>query len=179
MTRITIRTRGIPQAISKLEDIVKRVQEPKNGLVRATNRVAAEWGKNFDAEGQQVGGWPELAEMTQNIREYQGFNADHPILIRYGALRAVAIEFFEQARREGQTSKGDNYSDEVVKGTLSIARNTASLKVGDSWKVANQWGFRTATGSTTPARPFWYVDRRAIAAAREGVKEWLEDDVLR
>jgi hypothetical protein len=178
--RVTVQVRGLREVEKKLDDIFDRLQNPGDGLVRATNKVAEVWGKNFDEEGRAVGGWPELAEMTQSIRESQGFPPEHPILIRYGSLRAVAIEFFEEARREGKTSKGDNYSDETVRGSLDIDRNTATLTVGDSWKVANQWGHPNQRGQRpTPARPFWFVDRHSIAAAKEGVMDWIEDEVLR
>lgn len=178
--RVQIRVTGLRGVERKLDQIFDRLKEPKEGLIRATNRVAKEWGDNFDSEGGRVGGWPELAEMTRDIREYQGFPPDRPIMLRYGALRAIAVEYFENAKREGRAAKGDNYSDETVKGSLEITRGTATLRVGDSWKVANQWGFtNSATGQQVPARPFWFVDRRAVAAAKEGVMDWLEDEVLR
>lgn len=176
-TQVTIRVRNRKEAEQRVNDIISKLRSPKGGLERATENVAKEWAKNFDEEGSRVGGWADLAEMTQNMREYQGFAPAHPILIRYGALRAVAVDFFERGR-EGQRSEGDNYSDEVVKGRLSINRNTAELEIGGSYKVANQYGFLTKTGQFVPARPFWFVDRGVSAAARTGIRDWIVYEVL-
>lgn len=182
MARITVRVRGRREAERYINRVIGELQEPKGGLVKATNKVAEVFAKNYDSEGSMVGGWPDLAEMTQDIREEQGFPASHPILIRYGSLRAVAVDFFENTRREGKTSKGDNYSDETVTGSLNIRRNVATMQVGGSYKVRNQTGHPGggwAPGGDVPPRPFWFVDRHTVAAARDGLKDWIEDEVLK
>lgn len=180
MTRIVIRVKGEEQAMKRLADIEARLRNPKGGLIRATNKVAEKFGENFDGEGSLVGGWPDLAEQTRNIREWQGFPAEHPILFRYGALRAIAVEFFEEAKRGGSRSKGDNYSNEVVTGRLDINGNVAQMWVGGSYKVMNHYGHpNVAPEGDNPPRPFWFVNRYSVAAAREGVKDWIEDEVLK
>lgn len=178
-TRITIRVRGEAQAQARLNEIVNRLKKPEGGLIKATNKVAEVFAENYDREGSMVGGWPQLAEKTQNLREYYGYPREHPILIRYGALRAVAVEFFEEAKKPGRTSKNDDYSNQTTTGTLSISGDRAELQVS-GWKVSNQYGFSHPNNPTdTPARPFWFIDRNSVAAAREGVKEWIEDEVLK
>lgn len=180
MSRFTIVVKNDKAAAARIDEIARRLKQPKNGLIRATNKVAQKFGENFDSEGGLVGGWPDLAEQTQGMREWQGFSPDHPILIRYGALRAVAVEFFQNAKGSGSVSKGDSYSDEVVKGSLSLRGQTARLYIGGSYKVMNQFGYPDTNGSgVNPPRPFWFVNKHSIAAARDGVKEWIEDEVLK
>lgn len=177
---INIQVTGITEAAQALQQIADRLQNAENGLLRATNNVADVWRKNFDSEGSMVsGGWPELADATQEIRANEGFSPDHPILFRYGALRGVAVEFFQKASHGGSTSQSDNYSQQVTTGSLSITDKVATLEA-HGWKVANQWGHPgNGRYGPVPARPFWFVDKSTIAAAREGIRDWILDEVVK
>ena len=171
---------GVPEAMQKLTEVQGKLQNDREtAVLQATNEVAGVWRQNFDREGGMVGGWAELAEKTQNLREYYGYSASHPILFRYGALRGVAVDFFQQARGSGSVSKSDSYSAQDTRGTLELSNGLAKLSA-QGWKVANQYGFTGGRGeSPTPPRPFWFVDNNVIAAAGKGVEYWLLHDVLR
>lgn len=169
---------GLAVAQKRINQIINRLGQPRRGLELATNQVAGVFQDNYDSEGSHVGGWPQLAELTNAMRAYQGYDEEHPILIRYGALRAVAVEFFKDAKAGEAISHGDDYSDNVVSGSLRISGNTATLHMGGSYKVLNQTGHSNARTGPNPARPFWFIDRAAVAAAGAGVKSWIEDEVL-
>lgn len=162
----------------RLSKIAKSLAQPRTGLEKATNKVAGVFEDNYDSEGGHVpGGWPELSELTLAMREYQGY-PDGPILVRYGALRAVAVEFFKDAKAGQAITHGDDYSDNVVAGSLQVSNKVATLHMGGSYKVLNQMGHDNARWGPNPARPFWFVDRATVAAASEGIRDWIEDEVL-
>jgi hypothetical protein len=176
---ITFSVTGLQQAVAKIAQIQRNLAQPKTGLERATHKVAEVFEKNYDSEGGLVGGWPDLAEKTQNMRAWQGFEPEHPIMIRYGSFRAVAVEFFKTAKDGHVFSSTDDYSDQTVTGSLQIAGNKATLQVGGSYKVLNQWGYGNTNGSgDNPARPYWFIDRQSVAAGVEGIRDWIENEVL-
>lgn len=180
MTTVTIRVRNMAQAIEKVNEVERKTtSEREGGVLRATNQVAKVWAKNFAGEGSAVGGWAALRPRTQRTREWQGFSPRHPILYRYGTLRGVMVDFFQQARGSGEVNKADTYSGHITTGALSIKDGVAKLE-GRGWKIANQWGYPAANGAgETPARRFWFVDDSVIGAARQGVVDWLLDEVVK
>lgn len=161
--RVTVT--GMGRAVTALGKLRYALGRPRPGLFRATNKVAELWGVNYDQEGSMVGGWADLAARTQAERAKLGFGAAHPILFRYGALYGVTIDMFAHAQQNAWAVAGDG--DARVGGALTVSNNTATLyAVG--WPIANQW-----EDSRHPARPYWFVDQRSVAAAKVGVEEWL------
>lgn len=185
MIDITFTVTGLAEAQARINQIIDRLNEPKEGLERATNQVAGVFAHNYDTEGGLVGGWAQLAEVTNAMREWQGYSAEHPILIRYGALRAVAVEFFQEARAGSAISVGDDYSGQTVSGSLQINRNVATLHIGGSYKVLNQFDYtniRTGPNGRYQgweARPYWFVSNEVVAAASKGVRDWVVTEVLK
>lgn len=156
---------GMGAAALAIHRLRNSLSNPRPGLFRATNRLAELWGANFQQEGSQVGGWADLAQMTQDHRSRLGLPPDHPILFRYGALRGVVIEMFATARQNTASVQGDGNG--MVGGALTVTNSMADLYV-TGWPVTNQW-----QDSRRPARPFWFVDQNAVAASRSGIEEWL------
>jgi hypothetical protein len=170
--QIAIATSGYPQMMARLDRLQSDLSHNKAGLVKIVRRIGDVWKKNFDEEGQMVGGWPALAEMTQAIRESQGFSPTHPILERSGALRKAVVDFVTNARDSGTGTYADTYGGPSTTSTLTVTDGQAVI-VAKGWKVSNQ--YNTAEH---PARQFWFVDKSVLGAARTGLVEWITDDVL-
>ena len=160
-----------------LKRVQDRLRDPQKGLVKAANAAASLWEKNFRSGGKAVGGWAELAEATKRNRARQGMPSG-PILIKYGALKAVVTEGFMSARGPGAWMKTDPYSPHTTRGRLAIRRGVATLSA-HGWKVANQYGHPNHTGRAIPPRPFWFVDRNVMAASKTAVEKWIADEVVR
>jgi hypothetical protein len=124
-----------------------------------------------------VGGWRGLAEATIRNRQRQGMPTA-PVLIKYGALKAVVTEGFMEAKGPGQWSKTDPYSPHTTRGRLTINKGLARLSA-QGWKVANQFGHPNHSGAAIPPRPFWFVDRTVMAASKSAVEKWIADEVVR
>lgn len=188
MLTITLTSANLPQAIAKLNLIASRLSSPQKGLERATHGVADIFAKNFDEEGSEVGGWAPLSEYASSVRFWQGLPTDHPILVRYGSLRAMAVAFFQKASIGDSAAAGADttdfsWSDQEVTGRLDYsggsAGGTATLVLGGSYKILNQWGYSNTNGSgDLPPRPFWFVNENVRTAARQGVIDWIKDEVL-
>lgn len=159
-----------------LRRVESRLRSPRNGLVKAANAAAGVWEKNFRRGGSMVGGWAQLAEATKQTRQRQGFPPG-PVLIRYGALKAVVTEGFMSARGPASWSRRDPYSTQNTRARLSISKDVATLSA-HGWKVANQYGHPNRSGRAIPPRPFWFVDRTVMAASKSAVEKWIADEVL-
>lgn len=180
MINVTMRVTGVPGQRRRIESLMGRLKDSHGGLLLATNRVADAWRSSFDASGSMVG-WAPLSEVTNIIRESQGFPREVPILFRSGALRRVAVDKFQDATRSGSWQKSDSYSRHTTSGRLSIKDGVASLSVS-GWKVTNQTGFSYRRGNRTvrvPGRPFWFVNDTVRYQARVGVAEWVKKEVAR
>lgn len=183
MIDVRIQASNVGAVQREIAKIHRQLNSPTDGLERATHKVAGIFKDNYDSEGGLVGGWPELSQYALNIREWQGVPAT-PILVRYGALRAIAIDYFLTAKAGSRDSAGGAYpfktwSDQTVSGQLSVSGNQASLMLTGGYKLLNQWGHGNwGPMGDVPARPFWFVGPESIAAAREGVIEWIEKEVL-
>jgi hypothetical protein len=183
---IQITSTGIPQWVAYLTKIGQRLQSPQGGLESATHAVAGVFQQNYDSEGGEVGGWADLSEYAQSVRWWQGFQPDHPILVRYGSLRNIAVDFFQSASIGSTRSAGGDteaWSDQEVTGTLEYRKSgddaTATLVLSGSYKILNQTGHPNAFGySDNPARPFWFVNSASLTAAQSALKKWIEDEVL-
>lgn len=174
---ITITATGIREVIANLRKLQDGLEHPKEGLLRSTHAVAGVFAKNYDEQGSAVGGWADLSEQTLAMREWQGFDPG-PIMYRYGALRDMAVAFFQRSTG-GSESKGDSYSDNVTTATLDIEDNKAALSLGGSYKVLNQFGYPNTNGSgENPARPFWFINSDTIVAGRDAMEDWIKDEVL-
>lgn len=176
--RVTVRGGSTHQQQQWLKGLVTRLRDPREGLVKAANATARVWEKNFRSGGAAVGGWADLAEATIRNREKQGMPTG-PVLIKYGALKAVVTEGFMEASGPGRWSKSDPYSPHTTTGRLTIKRGLATLSA-HGWKVANQYGHPNRRGSRpVPPRPFWFVDRNVMAASKSAVEKWIADEVIK
>lgn len=183
MIEYRIEARGLRENQRALRGIVERLGRPEKGLEEATHRVAGVFKDNYDSEGGLVGGWPELSEYALNIREWQGVPPG-PILVRYGSLRSMAVDFFRTARSGSSDSAGSStpfktWSDQTVSAQLGISGGVATLRLSGGYKLLNQWGHGNwGPMGDVPARPFWFVNDEVVRAARDGVEEWIKDEVL-
>lgn len=169
---IVIESNGnIPAARKYFDTLMTRLQKPDPK--RAVKRVAEMWAHNFKGEGSMVGGWAQLAQSTIEERERQGFGGTHPILIRYGSLYAMSTLWFMDARPGIATSWSMNRGRPVATtASLDITDGTATLGLAGP-KTVHQKG-----NWTPPKRQYWFTDRNIVLAARLGVLEWINDEVL-
>lgn len=178
-TTYDIEVVGVARVIAHLAKLQSGLQEPTKGLENATNYVAKVFRQNYDSEGGLVGGWEDLAEKTQSIRSWQGFEPEHPIMVRYDSLRHIAVTFFETAKAGYRASSTDGYSDQTVEGSLTISGSRATLSIGGGYKILNQFGYPDTNGSgDNPARPYWFINAQVVDEAQHGVVDWIKDEVL-
>lgn len=178
MIRVEVRVSGMDEALRHVKRVRDRLEnEREDGLSKAVQELAKVFDENFQSEGGKVGGWKPLADATIRRREYYGYPGEHPIMIRYSALRGVVAEDMKPGK-PGRFSRSDNYSGHVTQGSLDIDTDTAIL-TAKGWKVSNQYGFKNKYGSKTPARPFWFTNKHAVRAAKDGVVMWIVDEVVK
>lgn len=175
--RVTLRGGDTTAQQQWLLNLAKRLSDPREGLVKAANAAAGVWEKNFRSSGGAVGGWAPLAESTIQNRMRQGM-PQGPVLIKYGALKAVVTEGFMEAKGPGQWSKTDPYSPHTTRARLRVSKGLATLEA-HGWKVANQYGHPNRSGKAIPPRPFWFVDRTVMAASKSAVEKWIADEVVK
>ena len=162
-------------------DYLDRVDDRLNndrhkGLFTAVNRIGDLYLANFDSEGGMVGGWKDLKEYTNIVREQQGFPAEHPILRRDGALRDAMAIFLQKVRRTALLTTRDSYSQNETAVMANTFGDSTVVIEAKGWKVSNQYDTGGKYGH--PARMMWWVDKRTIFAAKSGITEWLANDVL-
>ena len=153
---------GLPSALAFLLHVVNELEEPKEALEKSTHAVAEQWKHNYEAEGAEFRRWKGLSGRTVAERSRLGYGAEHPILVRDGALLSTAVEFFMH-------SNGGNKSRDGVSADLAISGNEAVLHMRGR-KVLNQEG-----AGRVPARPFWYSEGKAARAARDATEAWLKE----
>lgn len=168
----------IEQNDNNIQGIIDRYHKIYNKLMtpdptRAVKQVATQWGLSYRNEGSGVGGWVALAQKTVDDRIRQGFGGEHPIMIRQGSLYAMSTLFF-MAGQPGAAKGWSTYGGRSVatSASLSISGGTATLGLSGP-KTVHQKG-----NWTPPARPYWFTDRTAVLAARLGVIEWIEQEVV-
>lgn len=169
---IVIESSGnIPAAQKFFDRMMSHLRKPDP--TRSVKRVAEMWAHNFQGEGSMIGGWAQLAQSTIEQRERQGFGGTHPILIRYGSLYAMSTLWFMNAK-PGTATAWSQGSGRAVPTTasLDITDGTATLGLSGP-KTVHQKG-----NWTTPKRQYWFTDRNIVMAARLGVLEWINDEVI-
>lgn len=168
---ITLKYTGIDAQKRRIDRVIERVQNPAMDPV--VRNIAEVWKVNFDSEGGKVGGWRELAEMTQAVRAERGFDPRNPILVQTGGLRRVAIERLTNAT--GSTSgRTDGASMRLAIGRASALLSITGRKVSNQFKARQRSGFGAFS---RPARRFWYVDDEVKAAAHRGLREGILSDI--
>lgn len=161
---------GIDRQLKRLRRVQDVVEDP--ALAPVIRNIAKVWEVNFDTEGGKVGGWRELAEMTQLVRQSRGFNPDHPILEQTGGLRRAAIEALLNINGDG------GRSEDGASMRLAIGHASALLTITGR-KVSNQFRERVRgrRGFSRPPRRFWYVDDEVKAAAHKGLRDGVLDEI--
>jgi len=175
--RVTIKGGDARLQQQYLQRIEKRLRDPREGLIRAANATAGVWEENFRRRGSHVGGWAQLAEATIRNRERQGMPRG-PVLIKYGALKAVVTEGFMEAKGPKSWSKTDPYSPHTTRARLAVSKGVATLSA-QGWKIANQYGHPNRSGKAIPPRPFWFVNRKVMAMSKRAVEQWIADEVIK
>lgn len=170
--RVTIKGGDTRLQQQYLEEVLKRLSDPRDGLVKAANAAAGVWERNFREGGALVGGWASLAEATVQNRIRQGMPSG-PVLIKYGALKYVTTDAFMEAHGPSSWAKTDPYSPNTTRGRLTIQKGIAHL-TASGWKTVHQ-----TEGPHRQARPFWFVDSNVMAASKSAVEKWIADEVLR
>lgn len=162
---------GVSAARHAFNKIMNRLQTPDP--TRSVKRVAEMWAANYRQEGKMIGGWVALAQRTIEEREKQGFGGTSPILIRQGSLYAMSTLFFMQGQH-GSASAWSSYGGRSIRTSASLDINGGTATLGMSGPLTvHQKGNWTA-----PKRQYWFTDRNIVLAARLGVIEWIEDEVV-
>lgn len=168
---VTLKYTGIDAQIRRMRRVEQVVENPT--LDPVIRNVAKVWEVNFSTEGGKVGGWRELAEMTQAVRVERGFDPHHPILVQTGGFRRVAIERLLSVT--GSTSaRTDGASMRLAIGRLSALLTIAGRKVSNQFRAQQRGGFGAFS---RPPRRFWYVDDEVKAAAHRGLREGILRDI--
>ena len=168
---ITLTYKGIDRQVKRIRNLEQVVSDPS--LDPVVRDIAKVWQVNFDTEGGKVGGWRELAEMTQAVRAERGFNPFHPILVQTGGLRRVAIERLLSATGS-TTGRTDGASMRLAIGRLSALLTISGRKVSNQFRAQQRGGFGAFS---RPPRRFWYVDDEVRAAAHRGLRKGILDDI--
>lgn len=163
---IELKFTGLDKQVKRLRRFQDVVEDPAMDPV--IRDIAQVWRVNFDTEGGKVGGWRELAEMTQQVRQQRGFNPEHPILEQTGGLRHVAIDSLIRIRSSGSRNA------DGASMRLTIGKAAATLYI-EGRKVSNQFRARVRGrgGFSRPPRRFWYVDDEVRAAAHRGLRKGI------
>lgn len=166
---ITVTYSGLDKAIANIATAKSKLSNVDTSMM--VNAIAAVWKVNFDSEGSMVGGWRDLAESTQILREQRGFDPQHPILVQTGVLRRIAIDALLNAKGP-RRQFGPGVSMSYVG-----ANNSATLRISGA-KVDNQFRVRGPQRETSqPPRPFWFVDPTVEKAAADGLRKWLSMEI--
>jgi len=175
---VTVTSTGIPQVLQWLGGVQQRIEDREDVVKKITGAIANIWRDNFDSGGRMVGGWADLRERTQEERAQMGLNPSHPILYRYGNLRAVAIEFFQNIASSsgwGWTSAGDVDDGDMQAATYFRQGKDGATLSFSSVKAVHQYG---SSKAYIPDRPFWFVDDSIIGASRDVILDWLDKEVI-
>lgn len=172
--KFTVYFRGMPKAISELRTLSNFVnREAGEKITKAAFNAAGDvFDRNFETEGRAggLGGWAALAERTQQEREALGFDANHPILFRYGDLRAVTAISLRDANGS-DTFRSTDAQGKTINVTLTIGRRGGkATATGD--KAWNQIPAPTA-------RPFWFTTQPVTRAVRKSAGALMNDEIER
>jgi len=173
MVKIKVTFNNAAAATLYLNKVITKIQSPN--LNKAVNRAGKYWQANFLSEGGQVGGWAGLSQATIQNREQQGYAAG-PILFRYGSLYRMSSAYFANQQGSGSRSQSTPYdkrSGHTTKATLKLGKGMATLSVAGP-KVYNQW----PSYNGRPAREFWPFTPGLRKEVRQGVVDWLVEDVI-
>ncbi len=171
--KITVTFKNQAAANKYVGDILRKLSDPK--VHKAVNRVGKYWQKNFKSEGGEVGGWAGLADQTVEDRLSQGYGAG-PIMFRYGSLYRMSAAFFANTISSSTRSEGTPYdarAGHTTKASLKINKGVATLNISGP-KVYNQW----PSHKGRPARSFWPNNAAAHHEARQGMVDWIVEDVI-
>ena len=160
--KITTTVTGMQAALAhirKVEDYINGAG--KDVATAGFNAAGTIFEKNFDAEGRGfgLGGWDDLAESTIAERERKGFSGEHPILVRYGELRAITATSLRTAGGSGTFGSTDP-DGKTIRVELNIGDN-GGYATASGMKAWNQVPTRNA-----PARPFWFTTKTVTRAIR-------------
>lgn len=158
---------------ASLQDVQDYVTMVKDRLAQpnpteSVKKVAEVWKQRFDAEGR--GNWPPLQPATVADRISKGYGAG-PMLVRSRSLRHAALTLFlsgSPGTRTWRDARGI-----PTTSSFSVSGGTATLEMSGV-KIKHQTG-----NWNHPARPFWFTDPTTVEAAKIGIVEWIEKEVLK
>lgn len=171
--KLKVTFRNEAAALLYLHKVQDKLKRPN--LNKAVNRIGAYWQKNFTSEGGMVGGWAGLSERTIANRKQQGYGAG-PTLFRYGSLYRMSSAYFANQKGSGRRSQSTPYdkrAGHTTQASLKLGNGYATLNVAGP-KVYNQW----PSHNGRPAREFWPFTPGLRKEARQGVVDWLVEDVI-
>ncbi len=169
MITIEAQLSGMNQAYAALNRIYRVLDTKKDDMaVEALHKAARVWEHNFATEGGDVGGWAKLAERTQEERERLGFVGGWPILQRYGHLMRLTTTNLLRARQTGSwsNSEGGNISVSVYTHDGHMQLTAQGNKAMNQERAPNR-----------PPRPYWFVNGQVSRDVRQGVVDWLTDEL--
>jgi hypothetical protein len=173
MYELRITMPGMVQVLRQIDSLKGVVENRKDEVaIGALNGAADVFERNFQGEGNMVGGWAALAERTVRERESRGFGGEHPIMIRYGDLKRIAVDSLMTVKRPTTFAATDSDGKTIQ---VSLSGNNGKLIVSASGeKAVNQIGHQS---SNLPARPYWFVSGDVQRMARDGAVKRLADEI--
>jgi hypothetical protein len=168
--RVTVERNGWEQAktvIRRLDRMLKR--DTDQYALAGLRGAAIVFGRNYKAEGKEVGGWEGLKASTRAERREMGFGDAHPILVRYEDLRIYTTTQLEGVRGAATFARTDNDGG-TIRVDVSPKRGAVNVTASGS-KAVHQVG-----RPGMAARPYWFANARVAEAARkEAVFEIAKD----
>lgn len=170
---ISLQYKGIDRVQRRMKRVEAVVRDPHPAPI--VNNIAKVWKVNYNTEGSMVGGWRDLTQMTQQVRESRGFQPDHPILKQYGHLYQAAIESLVNARGRSGRSNQDGASMTWTSSNGRILLRIAGKKVSNQFRQQSRK--RGSAIYSAPPRRFWFVNPAVVNAAKAGLLKSINKEL--
>ncbi len=172
--RLEVSVVGFGEALAHIKKVQEYVdQSPEEVGMAGVNAAGTIFEKNFDLEGKGgAGGWVDLADSTVAERVRKGFPGEHPILIRYGDLRAITGTSLRVAGGSGIFGMTDADGKSI----------RVDINAGSHGAIVTASGEKSLNQNPTqyaPARPYWFVNSAVLGAVRKRAVETLAYGIQR
>jgi hypothetical protein len=170
---ISLKFTGIDRVVKRNKNIYDVVENPRMSPI--VSNIAKMWEVNFNTEGAMVGGWRDLTDETNKVRQARGYPPAHPILVQSGDLKRAAITSLINKGEYNESVNGDGVLMTYVAGHRQFKLNISGRKVTNQFR--SQSRKRGSRNFSAPARRFWFVSPGVIAAAKDALLKDIKQRV--